>query len=194
MSQQYFGQISPTPITNQTFRNISFKSCFESIPTQKKTVSDVLKMWYFPYSAFWSTGQWGGISLPSDYPTAAKCFAFFDSCLLPLGSRSRRHLPRLRLRPQTFSLETEANFKTTSLTLKFYPQKLQKLFCPKMRFLMFEQRQPISFFCAQLFANKLFGFQKKKMPHYAVTHLNFWRILSTWRLGHNSFSFWSSTY
>ena len=58
----------------------------------------------------------GGISPPSEYPTAAKCFAFFDSCLLPLGSRSKRHLPRLRLRLQTFSLETEAKFETTSLT------------------------------------------------------------------------------
>ena len=26
----------------------------------KKTVSEVLKTCYFPYSAFWSTGQWGG--------------------------------------------------------------------------------------------------------------------------------------
>ena len=107
-------------------------------------------------------------SAPSGYPTAAECFALFDSCLLLLGSRPRRHLPKLRLRPQRISLETEADFETTSLTLKFYPQKLQKLFCAKMRFLMFEQRQPISLFWAQLFVCKLFRFQEKKMPFYAV--------------------------
>ena len=139
----------------------------------------MLKTWYFPYSACWSTGQWRALAPSSDYPTAAKCFAFFDSCLLRLGSRSRRHLPRPRLRSQTFSLETEADFETISLTLKFYPQKLQKLFCAKMRFLMCEQRQPISFFCAQLFVNKLFRFQRKKMRYYSVTHLNFSHILST---------------
>ena len=104
---------------------------------------------------------------PPSYPTA-ECFAFLDSCLLLLGSRSRRHLPKLRLRPQRIFLETEADFETTSLALKFYPQKLQKLFCAKMRFLMFEQRQPISLFWAQLFVNKLFRLREKKMPYYAV--------------------------
>ena len=175
MSQQYFGQISPSLTTRF---EICFKSFFESIPAQK-TVSDVLKTWYFSYSAFWSTGQWRALAPPSDYPTAAKCFAFFDSCLLLLGSRSRRHQPRPRLRPQTFSPQTEADFETTSLTLKFYPQKLQKSFCAKMRFLMCEQRQPINFFCAQLFVYKLFRFQREKMPYYTVTHLNFSHILST---------------
>ena len=32
---------------------------FESILVQK-TVSEVLKTWYFYYSGFWSAGQWGG--------------------------------------------------------------------------------------------------------------------------------------
>ena len=119
------------------------------------------------------------VPAPSGYPTAAECFAFFDSCLLPLGSRPIRHLPKLRLRLQTFFRETKADFETTSLTLKFYPQKVQKLFCAKMRFLMCEQRQPISLFCAQLFVNKLFRFRKTKMSYYAVTHLNFSHISST---------------
>ena len=46
------------PSLNMRFK-IYFKSFFESIPVQK-TVSEVLKMWYFLYSAFWSAGQWGG--------------------------------------------------------------------------------------------------------------------------------------
>ena len=59
MIQQYFGQISPPPLTKRF--EICFKSFFESIPAQK-TVSDVLKTWYFPYSAFWSTGQWRALA------------------------------------------------------------------------------------------------------------------------------------
>ena len=27
---------------------------------RKNTVSEELKTWYFPYSAFWLTGRWGG--------------------------------------------------------------------------------------------------------------------------------------
>ena len=46
------------PSLNMRFKKY-FKSFFESIPVQK-TVSEVLKMWYFLYSAFWSAGQWGG--------------------------------------------------------------------------------------------------------------------------------------
>ena len=30
----------------------------------QKTVPEVLKTWYFSYSAFWSTGHWGGYSPP----------------------------------------------------------------------------------------------------------------------------------
>ena len=33
----------------------------------QKRVLEVLKTWYFPYSAFWSAGQWGGYSTPT-YP------------------------------------------------------------------------------------------------------------------------------
>ena len=40
------------------------------IPAQK-TVSEELKTWYFSYSAFWLTSQWGGYSPhPSGYATA----------------------------------------------------------------------------------------------------------------------------
>ena len=45
------------------FPNICFKICFESLfsPFQcKKSVSEVLKTWYFPYSAFWLASQLGG--------------------------------------------------------------------------------------------------------------------------------------
>ena len=40
----------------------------------QKTVPEVLKTWYFSYSAFWPTGQWGGYSPlpplpPSGYAT-----------------------------------------------------------------------------------------------------------------------------
>ena len=31
----------------------------------QKTVSEVLKTWYFPYSAFLSAGQWGSYSPPA---------------------------------------------------------------------------------------------------------------------------------
>ena len=62
MSQQYFGQISTPPLTKRF--KICFKLIFKSIPAQKKTVSDVLKTWYFPYSAFWSTGQWRALAPP----------------------------------------------------------------------------------------------------------------------------------
>ena len=34
----------------------------------QKTVSEVIKTWFFPYSAFWSAGQLGGNSPPG--PTA----------------------------------------------------------------------------------------------------------------------------
>ena len=38
------------------------------ILVEKKTVSEVLKTWYFRYSAFWPTGKWqGGNSPPSGY-------------------------------------------------------------------------------------------------------------------------------
>ena len=44
--------------------NICFKRCFKSLLSQfqrKKTVSKELKTWYFPNSAFWLTGHWGGL-------------------------------------------------------------------------------------------------------------------------------------
>ena len=36
----------------------------------QKRVLEVLKTWYFPYSAFWSAGQWGGYSPPPPPPPA----------------------------------------------------------------------------------------------------------------------------
>ena len=36
---------------------------------RKKTVSEELKTWYFPYSAFWLTGQYPHPALPPGYAT-----------------------------------------------------------------------------------------------------------------------------
>ena len=47
---------------NKRFK-IYFKSFVESIPVQK-TISEVLKTWYFPYSAFWLAGQRGATAPP----------------------------------------------------------------------------------------------------------------------------------
>ena len=55
-----------------TFKNI-FKCFFEFMLVQER-VSEVLKMWYFPYPAFWLVSQWGvelqpppvGFSYPND--------------------------------------------------------------------------------------------------------------------------------
>ena len=54
--------------------NMLFKWCIQLLFSQfqrKKTVSKELKTWYFPYSAFWLTGQWGGYSphFPNGYAT-----------------------------------------------------------------------------------------------------------------------------
>ena len=58
-----FDKFAPSP-------NTCFKGCFKSRfgPFQcKKTVSKVLKTWYFHYSAFWSTGQLGRKRLNPGY-------------------------------------------------------------------------------------------------------------------------------
>ena len=34
----------------------------------QKRVLEVLKTWYFSYSAFWSAGQWGGAIAPPPPP------------------------------------------------------------------------------------------------------------------------------
>ena len=62
-----FWQLAPPPPLN-----ICFKRCFKSLFSQfqrKKTVSKELKTWYFSYSAFWLTGQWGGAFAPPGYAT-----------------------------------------------------------------------------------------------------------------------------
>ena len=64
-----FDEISP-PSLNKRFK-IRLKSFFESIPEQK-TVSKVLKTWYFPYSVFWSACQWGEGYRPHGYATGHK--------------------------------------------------------------------------------------------------------------------------
>ena len=65
-----FDELSPPPSP----LNICFKSCYKSFFStfqRKKTVSVELKMWYFPYSVFWLTGQWrGGYSPPAPLPLA----------------------------------------------------------------------------------------------------------------------------
>ena len=52
-----FEKLALPPSLNKRFK-ISFKSFFESISVQK-TVSEVLKTWYFSYSTFGTAGQWG---------------------------------------------------------------------------------------------------------------------------------------
>ena len=49
----------------------------------QKRVLEVLKTWYFPYSAFWSAGQWGGAITPPRTPTG-----------YATGPRPRTALPR----------------------------------------------------------------------------------------------------
>ena len=65
--------------------NLCFKRCFKSLfsPFQgKKTVSEVLKTWYFPNSAFWSTAQGDGLQpLPATPPPLAH-YWFHASILL----------------------------------------------------------------------------------------------------------------
>ena len=39
----------------------------------QKTVLEMLRAWYFPYSAFWSAGQWGA-NAPPGYATAYSAF------------------------------------------------------------------------------------------------------------------------
>ena len=48
----------------------------------QKRVLEVLKTWYFPYSAFWSAGQWGGaIARPPGYATVCKpVFSLVQQC------------------------------------------------------------------------------------------------------------------
>ena len=61
--------------------NMCFKRCFKSlfIPFKHKKVSEELKTWYFPNSAFWLTGRWGGggYSLPCPSPGYATAFSVF---------------------------------------------------------------------------------------------------------------------
>ena len=79
-----FDKSAPPPKKKRNNNNkcfkICFKSSFESIPGQT-TVSDLLKTFYFFYSAFWSAdqlGEAGAIAPP-----------FLDT-LLAKGHRSRR--------------------------------------------------------------------------------------------------------
>ena len=58
----YLGQIVLSSYLNERFE-ICFKSFFEFIPVQK-TVTEVLKTWYFPYTAFRSADQWEGGAKP----------------------------------------------------------------------------------------------------------------------------------
>ena len=60
----YFDKLPPPPL-KKGFK-ICFKSFFEYILVQK-TVSEVLKTWYFPYSAFRSEGQKRGATSPPGY-------------------------------------------------------------------------------------------------------------------------------
>ena len=50
----------------------------------QKRVLEVLKTWYFPYSAFWSAGQWGGAIAPPAPPPGYATEAW--SCLVYLTS------------------------------------------------------------------------------------------------------------
>ena len=59
------------PPLNERFKTC-FKPFFESISVQN-TVSQALKTWYFPYSAFSSAGQWGGGGFsPPGYATGER--------------------------------------------------------------------------------------------------------------------------
>ena len=52
-----------------------FKLFFESITVQK-TVVEVLKTWYFSYSAIWLAGQLGGLNAPAP-PSATLLPSYF---------------------------------------------------------------------------------------------------------------------
>ena len=51
-----FDKLAPPPRINVSKSALNL---FLVHSSAKKTVSKVLKTWYFFYSAFWSTGQWG---------------------------------------------------------------------------------------------------------------------------------------
>ena len=79
----HFGRQSISPLLlNKPFK-LCFKSVFSLIQC-KKRVLEVLKTWYFLYSAFWSAGQWGGYSPPRPPPWLRYClqdhFAILFEC------------------------------------------------------------------------------------------------------------------
>ena len=58
-----------------------------SIPDQK-TVSEVLKTWYFPHSAFCSAGQWGGRGVKELQPIVFPLAMLFSVCDVFLTSNA----------------------------------------------------------------------------------------------------------
>jgi len=85
-----------------------------------------------------------------------------------LGSKPRRlpSRPRLRQRPQTFSLETKSP-ASRSPAFKFYSHKLQKVVSCKNIFLII-RAAPVD--NAKLFVNN--RFRKKRMPYYYSSRLD----------------------
>ena len=94
-------------------------------------------------------------------------FSFFDSSLWPLDSRPRRHLPRprLRQRPETFGLDTEAGFETSILLWNFILKNCKTCFVQIWGFLSFVQRLLICLLCAKLFATICSNSKEKRMPY-----------------------------
>ena len=70
----HFGRqsISPPPPPPQINVSNYALNNFKSYPVQKR-VLEVLKTWYFPYSAFWLAGQWGGYTPPPRPPWLRYC-------------------------------------------------------------------------------------------------------------------------
>ena len=103
----------------------------------QKRVLEVLKTWYFPYSAFWSAGQWGGGIAPPRPPPWLRYWLSLKilntSKRIPQHSYQRwsprgRPWPRGRPRGQilkSLALALASKVKSLALALASRPQVLE---------------------------------------------------------------------
>ena len=84
-TRQNWGKIAnypPPPMLNKD-RHLWLQITFYSISVQK-TVSEELKTWYFPYSAFWLTGQLEGLQHTPPPPSPHWLRYWFHASILLL--------------------------------------------------------------------------------------------------------------
>ena len=83
----------------------------------QKRVLEVLKTWYFPYSAFWSAGQWGGGYSPPPPPWLNY---WLYVCTKVRGNRSRDFGFRIRKPPRKFGVKSGFNQKRLKYGKKYF--------------------------------------------------------------------------